>query len=113
MSSITPQPKMAELIVVVAFDPDEEGAAARIRAGPQISEDRAVRVANGPADKHAGFIAWRPYHDGFESGRRAPALRAADVLIRRYAITASEMLNAGAERVEGGCCRQQIEEGFQ
>ena len=50
---------MPKLIVVAAFDLDEEGEL-QPAFGPadQISEDRAVRVVKALADKHAGVIAW-------------------------------------------------------
>jgi hypothetical protein len=56
---ITSQPKLPKLIVVVAFDRDEEGEL-QPAFGPadQISEDRAVRVAKALANTHAGVIAW-------------------------------------------------------
>ncbi|MCO5083896.1 MAG: hypothetical protein M9955_19840 [Rhizobiaceae bacterium] len=59
MSSITPQPKLPKLIVVVAFDEDEEGEL-QIAFGPaeQMSEDRAIRTAKALVDKHAGVLAW-------------------------------------------------------
>lgn len=51
-----PKPK---LIVVVAFDPDEEGELQPV-FGPaeQDSEDRAKRIARTLALKHSGVIAW-------------------------------------------------------
>jgi hypothetical protein len=51
--------KLPKLIVVMAFDRDEEGELQTV-FGPadQQSEERAVRVAKGLADKHAGVIAW-------------------------------------------------------
>jgi hypothetical protein len=59
MSSVLPQRKLPKLIVVVAFDQDEEGELQAV-FGPaeQISEERAIRTAKGLADKHAGVIAW-------------------------------------------------------
>jgi hypothetical protein len=54
-----PQAKMPKLIVVVAFDRDEEGEL-QPAFGPaeQQSEERAIRTARGLAPKHAGVIAW-------------------------------------------------------
>ena len=54
-----PQQKLPKLIVVVAFDPDEEGNL-QTAFGPQDfpTEDRAVRTARALADKHAAVIAW-------------------------------------------------------
>lgn len=51
--------KLPKLIVVMAFDRDDEGELQTV-FGPadQQSEERAVRVAKGLADKHAGVIAW-------------------------------------------------------
>lgn len=56
---ILPQNKLPKLIVVMAFDRDEEGELQAV-FGPaeQQSEDRAVRTAKALADKHAGVIAW-------------------------------------------------------
>ena len=57
--NILPQKKLPKLIVVMAFDRDDEGELVTV-FGPaeQQSEDRAVRTARGLADKHAGVIAW-------------------------------------------------------
>lgn len=54
-----PQPK-PKLIVVAAFDRDEEGELQPVQGYPAEfqSEDRAKRVAQGLASKHAGVIAW-------------------------------------------------------
>jgi len=51
--------RMPKLIVVMAFDRDDEGELQTI-FGPveQQSEDRAIRTARTLADKHAGVIAW-------------------------------------------------------
>ena len=51
--------KLPKLIVVIAFDRDESGDLQTV-FGPvdQQSQERAVRVATGLADKHAGVIAW-------------------------------------------------------
>jgi len=59
MTSILPTPKMPKLIVVTAFDRDDEGQLQTV-FGPaeQQSEDRAVRTAKALAAKHAGVIAW-------------------------------------------------------
>ena len=56
---MTEQAKLPKLIVVMAFDRDEEGELQTV-FGPvdQQSEERAVRIAKGFADKHAGVIAW-------------------------------------------------------
>jgi hypothetical protein len=56
---MTEQPKLPKLIVVMAFDPDDAGDLQTV-FGPeeQQSEERAVRVATGLAEKHAGVIAW-------------------------------------------------------
>ena len=50
---------MQKLIVVVAFDRDEDGELKPVY-GPaeQQSEERAVRTARALADKHVGVIAW-------------------------------------------------------
>lgn len=57
--NILPQHKTPKLIVVVAFDRDEDGELQPV-FGPaeQQSEERAVRTARALADKHAGVIAW-------------------------------------------------------
>jgi len=57
--TITPQQKLPKLIVVVAFDADEEGDMQPV-FGPaeQVSEDRAVRTAKQLAQKHAAVVAW-------------------------------------------------------
>jgi len=59
MSNITPQQKMSKLIVVMAFDRDEEGNLQTV-FGPaeQQGEERAIRTAQALAPKHAGVIAW-------------------------------------------------------
>lgn len=56
---MTEQPKLPKLIVVMAFDRDDEGELQTV-FGPvdQQSEERAVRIAKGLAAKHAGAIAW-------------------------------------------------------
>jgi hypothetical protein len=57
--SMSSQTKLPKLVVVMAFDFDSAGDLQTV-FGPeeQQSEDRAVRIANGLADKHAGVIAW-------------------------------------------------------
>ena len=57
--TITPQQKLPKLIVVVAFDADEEGEMQPV-FGPaeQVSEDRAIRTAKQLAQKHAAVVAW-------------------------------------------------------
>ena len=57
--NILSQQKMPKLIVVVAFDRDEEGELQPIY-GPteQQSEERAIRTAKALAGKQAGAIAW-------------------------------------------------------
>ena len=57
--SILPEQKLPKLIVVMAFDRDEEGELQTV-FGPaeQQIEDRAVRTARALADKHVGVIAW-------------------------------------------------------
>lgn len=53
------QAKHPKLIVVVAFDRDEEGELQpAFDPMEQQSEDRAIRTARALADKHAGVIAW-------------------------------------------------------
>lgn len=56
---ILPQSKMPKLVVVVAFDRDENGELQTV-FGPaeQQSEERAIRTAQALASKHAGVIAW-------------------------------------------------------
>ena len=57
--AILPQTKMPKLVVVAAFDPDEDGELKPVY-GPaeQQSEERAVRTARTLAQKHARVIAW-------------------------------------------------------
>lgn len=57
--SVQPEQKKPKLIVVVAFDRDENGDLQMV-FGPeeQQSEDRAVRIARTLATKHAGVVAW-------------------------------------------------------
>lgn len=48
-----------KLIVVMAFDRDEEGELQPVfEPLEQQSEDQAIRTAQALADKHAGVIAW-------------------------------------------------------
>ena len=81
MSAEAP-PKFPKLIIVMAFDRDESGDL-QPSGDPleQQSEDRAIRVARGLADKHAGIIAWsreaRP--DIGEYGEPVTLFRAGDV----------------------------------
>ena len=57
--NILTERKAPKLIVVMAFDQDEEGELQPV-FGPaeQQSEERAVRTAKALATKHAGVIAW-------------------------------------------------------
>ena len=56
---ITPQQKQPKLIVVAAFDRNEDGELVRaFDPQQQQSEERATRLAKGLAGKHAGVIAW-------------------------------------------------------
>jgi len=58
--SLLPERKVVpKLIVVAAFDRDEEGEL-QAAYGPaeSISEERAIRTAMALASKHAGAIAW-------------------------------------------------------
>jgi len=57
--TITPQQKLPKLLVVIAFDADEEGDMQPV-FGPveQQSEERAIRTAKSLAQKHAAVIAW-------------------------------------------------------
>lgn len=59
MSGNPSQPKMPKLIVVMAFDRNEDGELVTA-FGPQDypTEERAVRQAETLAPKHAGVIAW-------------------------------------------------------
>jgi hypothetical protein len=53
------QSKPIKLIVVAAFDKDDEGEfVSAFGPAEQQSEDRAVRLAESLAGKHAGVIAW-------------------------------------------------------
>ncbi len=54
-----PQSRPSKLIVVAAFDQDDEGGfVTAFGPAEQQSEDRAVRLAETLARKHAGVIAW-------------------------------------------------------
>ncbi|MEW6633136.1 MAG: hypothetical protein AB1440_19880 [Pseudomonadota bacterium] len=57
--SALPRRQTPKLIVVTAFDRDEEGSLHAVY-GPaeQQSEERAIRTAKALAGKHAGAIAW-------------------------------------------------------
>ena len=57
--AVLPQRKLPKIIVVMAFDPDDEGIM-QTAFGPQDfqSEERAVRAAQALAGKHKGVIAW-------------------------------------------------------
>lgn len=56
---MTKPEKPTRLIVVMAFDQNEDGELVTV-FGPQdyASEDRAVRQAQSLAPNHAGVIAW-------------------------------------------------------
>lgn len=57
--NILPQPKTPRLIVVAAFDRNEDGElVAAFEPINLNSEDRAKRMADNLAGKHAGVIAW-------------------------------------------------------
>jgi hypothetical protein len=58
-NSQSPERKQLKLIVVVAFDRDENGDLQTV-FGPeeQQSEERAIRTARALATKYAGVIAW-------------------------------------------------------
>jgi hypothetical protein len=60
MSTATlPQAKTPKLIVVVAFDRQDDGELlAAFGPADQQSEERAIRLARTLAAKHAGVIAW-------------------------------------------------------
>ncbi len=57
--AILSQQKMPKLVVVMAFDLDDDGVL-QVVFGPaeQQSEERAIRTAKALAPKHAGVIAW-------------------------------------------------------
>ena len=82
MAEPAPELKPSALIVLLAFDRDEEGElrdAFEPREMP--SEDRAIRAARGIAPDHAGVIAWsrsaRP--DTGDFGEPKVLFRAGDV----------------------------------
>jgi hypothetical protein len=57
--AILPKQKMPKLVVVMAFDPDDDGVLQVVfGAAEQQSEERAIRTAKALAPKHAGVIAW-------------------------------------------------------
>jgi hypothetical protein len=59
--NVTPQRKVGKLIVVAAFDRDEDSGELRAAYGPAEarSEEAAIRTAKSLAPpKHAGVIAW-------------------------------------------------------
>lgn len=54
-----PQTKLPKLIVVAAFDRNEDGELIpAFDPQQQQSEERAVRLAKALATKHTGVIAW-------------------------------------------------------
>ncbi len=56
---VMPQQKQPRLIVVAAFDRNDDGELVpACDAQQQQSEERAIRLAKGLAGKHAGVIAW-------------------------------------------------------
>ncbi|MGO4843242.1 hypothetical protein AB4144_64305, partial [Rhizobiaceae sp. 2RAB30] len=58
-NNILPQQKMPKLIVVAAFDQDDEdGFVTAFEPAQQQTEDRAIGLAKSLATKHAGVIAW-------------------------------------------------------
>ena len=58
-NTVTPQQKQPKLIVVAAFDRNEDGELIpAFDPQQQQSEGRAIRLAKGLATKHAGVIAW-------------------------------------------------------
>ena len=57
--TVTVQQKQPKLIVVAAFDRNEDGELVpAFDPQQQQSEERATRLAKGLAGKHAGVIAW-------------------------------------------------------
>ncbi|MDI6025615.1 hypothetical protein QBK99_05280 [Corticibacterium sp. UT-5YL-CI-8] len=55
----TASPKLPKLIVVQAFDRDDDGTLfSAFGPDQQQSEDRAIRTARALATKHVGAIAW-------------------------------------------------------
>lgn len=59
MTGVLSEKKQPKLIVVVAFDRDENGDLQTV-FGPaeQQSEERAIRTAKMLATQHAGVLAW-------------------------------------------------------
>ncbi|KQZ97784.1 hypothetical protein ASD64_16380 [Mesorhizobium sp. Root157] len=56
---VLPQRKMPKLIVVMAFDKDDDGnLLTAFGPADQRTEERAVTLARSLADKHVGVIAW-------------------------------------------------------
>lgn len=59
MTSVLPQQKQPKLIVVAAFDRNEDGELVPAYGPSQEqSEERAVRLARKLAENHVGAIAW-------------------------------------------------------
>ena len=59
---VLPQRKMPKLIVVMAFDKDDDGNLfTAFGPADQRTEERAVTLARSLADQHAGVIAWSPH----------------------------------------------------
>ncbi len=57
--NVLPQQKMPKLIVVAAFDQDDEGGLVKaFEPAQQQTEDRAIRLAKSLAAKHSAVIAW-------------------------------------------------------
>ena len=57
--SILPERQTPKLIVVTAFDRDENGDLQPVYGPAELqSEERAIRTARALAEKHAGAIAW-------------------------------------------------------
>ncbi len=57
--SILPEREMLKLILVVAFDRDEDGyLAGSVRPGRAAERECAIRTELGLALAHAGVIAW-------------------------------------------------------
>jgi len=56
--NVLPSTKQPKLIVVMAFDRDDDGNLVAAIEQQQQSEERAIRIANALASKHAGVIAW-------------------------------------------------------
>jgi hypothetical protein len=58
--AILSRQKMPKLVVVMAFDLDDDDGVLQVVFGPaeQQSEERAIRTAKALAPQHAGIIAW-------------------------------------------------------